>query len=126
MRRAHVLSVILLMAIPALLLPAGCYSAEIALEQPADFEVDPRFAGEWSFPADGKLKPFTVSIRPAADQRSFEVQYADGSRTIQGVGVIIPIKHVLFAQVRPATPQGQPRSQERVMACIKLTDDGKL
>ena len=127
---ARVRLVNVLMAIPALLLLlSGCYSAEIALEQPAEFEPDARFAGDWSFPADGKLKPITVSVRPAViagDKRSFDVEYSDGARTIKGVGVIVPVKDVLFVQIRPTTPEGQPRSQERWMARIKLTDGGKL
>jgi hypothetical protein len=112
-----------LLSIVMLLLFAGCYSSEIALDQPDDLKADPRLAGDWSFPAAGKLKAFTVSVRPRDDQRSYDVEWTDGDKHLRGVAVIIPIKNVNFVQIRPQTPAGDPPSQERLMLRISIKDD---
>ena len=114
------------LALLALVLFSGCYSSEIALDQPEDLKPDPRLAGEWSFPAAGKLKAFTVSVHPRDDNRSYDLAWTDGEKRLRGVAVIIPIKTVNFVQIRPETPAGAPPSQERLMLRISINDNEKL
>jgi len=108
-----------------LLVCIGCYSTDIALDPPEGASVDSRLIGEWSFPAATKSKTFTAVIRPADDKRNYLVEYSDDQRSLRGTASVIRIKDATFVQIRPQKPD-DPDTQERLMARVSVSDDGKL
>ena len=88
------------------LILAGCYETTVPLGSPEQAKVDRNLAGDWSFPAAGDQKAVSLVLRNLDDKQYYVEWQEAGEKPARCVGIVVPIKDAMFAQVRNLPDDG--------------------
>jgi hypothetical protein len=105
----------LLLIVTASILLVGCFETTTPMPEPADLKVDRSLVGDWSFPADGDAKAFTLVNRNIDDKHYYVEYKEDEQEPSRMVGAVITIKNAKFAQLRELSNDGSIPEKHSIM-----------